>query len=175
MYLESKNIMWCGFLVSSGKNINSRLNLNGSVVCLEPADSDPFRRRSVRNPTALVIHPVMRADDGSDRSENLSSKAKNFAVQQAIEVLYGDSLKSAEVNEPDLNPIDGSGVDDAPNQGKDCATCSNSGFVQCTQCNGLGHLFKENSEYAFFCDLCCGKKKLRCSDCGGKCYMCTDD
>ncbi|KAA8495661.1 hypothetical protein FVE85_1816 [Porphyridium purpureum] len=59
-------------------------------------------------------------------------------------------------------------------EGKSCPTCQDTGFVPCDTCGASGVVRRPGEEYVFFCDACCGKKKLRCHDCGGKCYMCVD-
>lgn len=53
----------------------------------------------------------------------------------------------------------------------DCATCLNSGFINCVECEGKGFLLK--GTIAAFCPACSGYKKMRCSGCGGKCYKCA--
>lgn len=53
-----------------------------------------------------------------------------------------------------------------------CKTCRNTGFVPCRACGASGIVKRAHAANVFFCDDCCGKKKLRCPECGGKCYMC---
>ena len=53
----------------------------------------------------------------------------------------------------------------------DCATCLDSGFVICKECNGLGYVQK--GTLAAFCPSCTGYKKVRCTTCGGQCPKCS--
>lgn len=53
-----------------------------------------------------------------------------------------------------------------------CKACKNTGFVPCLKCGASGIVKRSQTANAFFCEDCCGKKKLRCPECGGKCYMC---
>lgn len=52
----------------------------------------------------------------------------------------------------------------------DCPTCSDTGFVVCTECAGMGYIKK--GSLAAFCPICTGYKKTRCNSCGGKCPKC---
>lgn len=52
----------------------------------------------------------------------------------------------------------------------DCLTCSDTGFVVCTECTGMGYIKK--GSLAAFCPICTGYKKTRCNSCGGKCPKC---
>lgn len=58
-----------------------------------------------------------------------------------------------------------------------CPRCQGTGFIECSECQGKGHLLrevpgKEGMVVADFCPSCTGKKKVPCPLCGGKCYMC---
>lgn len=52
----------------------------------------------------------------------------------------------------------------------ECSTCSDTGFVVCTECAGMGYVKK--GSLAAFCPTCTGYKKTRCNACGGKCPKC---
>jgi rubrerythrin len=52
----------------------------------------------------------------------------------------------------------------------DCSSCSDTGFVVCTECAGMGYIKK--GSLAAFCPICTGYKKTRCNSCGGKCLKC---
>lgn len=52
----------------------------------------------------------------------------------------------------------------------DCATCSNTGSVSCSECNGIGNV--KRGALAVFCPSCCGAGRMRCPSCGGKCLKC---
>lgn len=51
-----------------------------------------------------------------------------------------------------------------------CNTCSNSGRIDCIDCNGKGYVMK--GSIASYCSTCCGMKVIRCHTCGGKCLNC---
>ena len=54
---------------------------------------------------------------------------------------------------------------------ENCATCANTGFTECTICEGKGYVKK--GELAAFCPNCTGYKKVKCVTCGGKCFKCS--
>lgn len=55
-----------------------------------------------------------------------------------------------------------------------CPRCGGSGFVSCPLCEGKGHIAKTVNGYtvADICMSCVGHKKIPCTQCGGKCYLC---
>ena len=64
-----------------------------------------------------------------------------------------------------------SGVKEGGNDMENCVTCANTGFTECTFCEGKGYVKK--GELAAFCPNCTGYKKVKCASCGGKCFKCS--
>lgn len=64
-----------------------------------------------------------------------------------------------------------SGVKEGGSDVENCATCTNTGFIACTFCEGKGYVKK--GELAAFCPNCTGYKKTKCVTCGGKCFKCS--
>lgn len=55
-----------------------------------------------------------------------------------------------------------------------CKRCGGTGFIDCDVCENKGHVIREAEGHrvADICPACVGHRKLRCPECGGKCYMC---
>lgn len=56
-----------------------------------------------------------------------------------------------------------------------CPRCGGSGFVVCGECEGKGHIVRKapnGQRVADICMSCVGHKKVPCTQCGGKCYLC---
>lgn len=64
------------------------------------------------------------------------------------------------------------GTSDEENS-QDCPVCLNSGLLQCPSCHGKGVIIHEKTKMALFCTGCVGNKKIRCTNCGGKCIKCA--
>ncbi|KAG5181947.1 hypothetical protein JKP88DRAFT_221612 [Tribonema minus] len=69
-----------------------------------------------------------------------------------------------------------------------CAVCAGTGFVPCGDCAGAGHRVLTAAATAtgaaaaagrqrsltVTCPVCVGYAKVRCTACGGRCYLCAD-
>ena len=54
---------------------------------------------------------------------------------------------------------------------EDCIKCQNIGFIPCNECNSKGTVIK--GSMSIICSNCVGYKKIRCTNCGGKCLKCN--
>jgi hypothetical protein len=159
------------FVASISKSTEGRTNSEPGYVSNMYSDGQLLSTLTDLDPTKTVILKIFRT--GCKKCAVLDpifSSLCEDSTNEKIEWCQAEVGNIPEYASHMKRRLSGALPSIDPWAAADCATCGNTGFVQCTDCSGEGHIIR--GSLAVTCPTCVGYKKVRCPTCGGKCMKC---
>jgi hypothetical protein len=148
--------------------LNELSEINGSSGSIENMYSDEMLQTGLSESKNIIIKLYR---DGCKKCSILEPIYANFPIE------YKNNFRWIQAKTSDV-PTYVAGIKkrltgvNLKLETETCIICNNTGFIKCQECSGFGYM-QRSATLTVFCPTCVGYKKIRCTNCGGKCINCS--